>query len=517
MSNIATKKQFARNLTSGWVMLFAELAVAFLLTPFIIKQLGLSAYGLWTLMIGVIGYMGLIDVGIRGSVGRYINHYMALKDKQAVSQVVGTAMVVLSALGLLALLASFVVAYNFMAIFPKTPPELESAIHLCMPLMALGLWLAFVSSILGNLLAAKEALYLNNNYNLLLLLLRAGATVWVLLAGYGIKGLMLVTSALGIIGFLLLLRVSQRVLGDEMPHLTNFSLARLKEMWRYGVASFVSRTASTMANDSAPIIGAWVLGLEAVGIYSVAMTLTQYSRRLIDQANSAIFPSVMKAAAVRDLPGLRGLYLRFMNVSFAIGSLVFIGMMVFSQSFLGLWVGKSYEVGAIVSGILAFGYLMQGFASTAPLALSGLDRIGVTVKIGIGEAVACVVLTAVLPGVFGLGLAGMALGAVLPRLFSNLVLYPRLAVDCMGPELRTDMWRTLGRNVALCVAVGVAFVGVHWLVPGNTWPGLVASVAIVTLGHIFFLGQRYEAFPFVERFNQRAHAALRRLVPGGGA
>jgi hypothetical protein len=182
-----------------------------------------------------------------------------------------------------------------------------------------------------------------------------------------------------------------------------------------------------------------------------------------------------------------------------------------------LWVGAEYQAGAIVSGILAFGYLMHSFASTAPLTLSSLDRIGITVKIGIGEALGCVILTAALPGLFGLGLAGMALGATLPRLFSNLIMYPRFAVDCMGPELKPDMWRGLGRNLALCAAVTLAFLGVHWLLPGNTWPSLVASVAIVTVGHVFFLGHRYEAFPFVERFNQRAHAALRRLVPGGGA
>ena len=139
------------------MLLAAEVAVAFLLTPYIIIKLGAAAYGVWALLIGVIGYMGLIDIGIRGSVGRYVNHYLALKDARAVSEVVGTANVMLTAFGMLALAASFVIAAYFTRIFPKTPPELLGAIRYSLPLLAVGLWLSFVSSILGNLLAAREA------------------------------------------------------------------------------------------------------------------------------------------------------------------------------------------------------------------------------------------------------------------------------------------------------------------------------------------------------------------------
>lgn len=516
MSTVATRQQFARNLTSGWTLLAVELAVAFLLTPFVIRELGAAAYGIWALMISVIGYMGLIDIGIRGSVGRYVNHYMALKDARAVAQVVGTALVVLTALAAVCFGASFLVARHFEAIFPKTPPELADDILLCLPLMAFGLWMAFVSSVLGNLLQAKEALYLNNRWSLVLLLLRAAATVAVLKAGMGLEGLMLATTAVGVLGLVIIYAVTRHVMSAEMPGLTHCSWQRLVEMWRFGVASFVSRSASTMANDSAPIIGMWVLGPEAVAVYSVAMTLAQYARRLIDQAATAVFPSVMKTGAMRDLPGLRALYLRYMNISFAIGSLVFIGMIVFSASFLALWVGAQYAAGGWVVGILCFGYLMQGVASTAPLTLHSMDRIGVTVKIGIGEALACVALTALLP-LAGLGLAGMALGATIPRLVTNLLLYPQLAVDAMGAQLKPELWRALGRNGAMCLGVLLAFIAIHALVPATHWPGMVSSVGLVTLLHVLALGHRYEAFPAVERLNARALATLRRWFPGSTA
>jgi O-antigen/teichoic acid export membrane protein len=494
MAIVASRLQFSRNLSSGSLLLVVEVAVAFLLTPFIIIKLGAAAYGVWALMISVIGYMGLIDIGIRGSVGRYVNHYLALKDARAVGEVVGTANAVLTALAAVALVAAFVLAAFFEQVFPKTPAELLGDVRFSLPLLAVGLWLSFVSSVLGNLLAAREAMYIINHVTLVMLLVRSAAVVWALSAGHGLDALVLITVGSSLVSGVVALAITRRAYGAEMPRLLGFSLARLREMWRFGIAAFTARTASTMANDSAPIVGMWVLGPEAVALYSVAMTLTQYGRRLIDQASSAIYPSVMKAGAVRDLPALRGLYLRYMDIAFAIGSLLFIGLMVFSHAFLGLWVGPTYQAGAVVVGILAFGYLMQAAAGTGPLTLAAMDRVTLTMKIGIAEAVACVALTAALPGLLGLGIAGMALGATLPRLVTSCIVYPWLMGGVLGRDFGTAMRARLRGNLLICLGVAAGFAAVWAVLPGHTWPTLVAAAALVTVLHVAALGRRYEAF-----------------------
>lgn len=498
MSHIASRIQFTRNLFSGWISLVAEIIVAFVLTPYIIIKLGAATYGIWSLMISVIGYLGLIDIGIRGSVGRYINHYLVLKDHRALNEVVGTSTVVLTGLSLLAGVAALFLAENFSVIFPKTPPELIGDIHFALPLLALGLWLSFVSSILGNLLAAREALYLTNGYSLITLLVRSVAIYFVLDAGHGIQALVLVTIGTSLLGALLTLWSVRRVFASEMPSFVMFSASRLREMWRFGLASFVARTSSTMANDSAPIIGMWILGPEAVAIYSIALTLTQNARRVLDQAGTAIFPSVMKAGAIKDFAGLRTLYLRFMDIGFAIGSLIFVGLIVFSGDFLLLWVGPEYIDGAVVVGILAIGYLMSSTSSTGPLSLASLDRINTTMRISLGEAVACILLTAALPGMFGLGLAGMALGSTLPRLFSSCVLYPWLSIHCLGFELQKPLVRGIVKNMLLTAASALAFWCIQTVMSNAvTWTTFAIAVSLATMFHLLLVGSQYEGLPVI--------------------
>ena len=82
-------------------------------------------------------------------------------------------------------------------------------------------------------------------------------------------------------------------------------------------------------------------------------------------------------------------------------------------------------------------------------------------KISLGEAVACVFLTAALPGLFGMGLAGMALGSTLPRLFSSCLLYPWLAVQSLGIELQKPFMRGIAKILVLTAAVTLVFWCIH--------------------------------------------------------
>ena len=159
---------------------------------------------------------------------------------------------VLTGLSVLAGIVAIFLAENFSTIFPKTPPDLIGEIRFALPLLAVGLWLSFISSILGNLLAAKEALYVTNAYSLITLLVRSIAIYLVLEAGHGIDALVLVTLGTSLLGALLTLWSVRRAFASDMPSFIVFSTSRLQEMWRFGLASFVARTSSTMANDSAP-------------------------------------------------------------------------------------------------------------------------------------------------------------------------------------------------------------------------------------------------------------------------
>src|SRR5580765_5542459 len=63
----AVKVVYLRSLVTNWVGYAANVVVAFFLSPFIVHTLGDSGYGVWSLLMSIVGYVGLIDLGVRVS------------------------------------------------------------------------------------------------------------------------------------------------------------------------------------------------------------------------------------------------------------------------------------------------------------------------------------------------------------------------------------------------------------------------------------------------------------------
>src|SRR5580698_11677445 len=96
-----------RAVTTSWVAVTANAAVGFLITPYVLHHLGDEAYGLWILTVNCVGYYGLLDIGIRSSILRYVSRHQALEDTESVNEVVATAFYYYLFAALIIILATF--------------------------------------------------------------------------------------------------------------------------------------------------------------------------------------------------------------------------------------------------------------------------------------------------------------------------------------------------------------------------------------------------------------------------
>ena len=81
------------------------------LTPFVLRELGVARYGVWILTSSIIGYYGFLDLGFRAGVTQYLTRYLALGDYDKSSDCMSSAVAALSVLGLLLVALSIGAAY----------------------------------------------------------------------------------------------------------------------------------------------------------------------------------------------------------------------------------------------------------------------------------------------------------------------------------------------------------------------------------------------------------------------
>ena len=134
-SQLPGRAKLAKNVFANWTGLLAEVSVALFLTPFIITTLGTVTYGVWSLANGVIGYLGLIDLGLRACLGRFVNQHLARGDDEAVNEVLATSFAFLAGAAVIVGFVAFFIGVKFSAFFEKTPADLAIQMRIVLPLL----------------------------------------------------------------------------------------------------------------------------------------------------------------------------------------------------------------------------------------------------------------------------------------------------------------------------------------------------------------------------------------------
>src|SRR5687768_9322610 len=123
-------RRFIRNILSSWAGYGITLVVGFCLAPFLVTRLGAAGYGIWTLIVAVTGYCGLLDLGLRSSVVRFVVRHVAQTNHGEVNRTLSSALFMLTGAGILALLATGAIYLTFdaFAIDPAFQPAAKAAL-----------------------------------------------------------------------------------------------------------------------------------------------------------------------------------------------------------------------------------------------------------------------------------------------------------------------------------------------------------------------------------------------------
>jgi O-antigen/teichoic acid export membrane protein len=235
-----------RNVVSNWAGSLISLLVAFFLSPFVVHHLGATAYGVWVLIMSLTGYLGLLDLGVRGTVTRYVAEFHTRGKHEEASRLVSSALAIFTLLGAVALATSIVAALIASRLF-HLPQN-----HLGVLLIVAGASVAttLIGSVFGAIVVGLQQFEISNAIEICLAIAKAATILLALGNGRGLlalaviqlvfSGLTLVAYALTSWGLYSQLRV-RYMLSDkasaQLPvpfkcFLISYLLYRLASHWR---------------------------------------------------------------------------------------------------------------------------------------------------------------------------------------------------------------------------------------------------------------------------------------------
>lgn len=465
----SVSEKIIKNTVFNAIGRFWGMLVALVLTPYIIRHIGLERYGILALVGATTGYFGLLDFGIGTSFVKYIAEFQANKDSGKINQVVVTGFIFYSALAAVLAAASIFVARP-LAMFLKTQPYLysETVFVFTLGIIILGLTNAF--SPFAALQSGLQRMDISNKVGIAMSVLNVVGTVFCLENSYGIVGLMFSNACVVIIAGVCNIIIAYRISPGLSLAFRQFSGDMFIKLFSLGYKLQVSTIANLLHFQVDKVLLAYLLNVEFVGYYNVASQLASRVRELPLLLISAIFPAASELGAKTDKEGLKKLYFRSLKYVVLAGLPLSAAAIIFAKPFMTLWLGQGYGKAVFTLQVLVTAYFVNILSGPGFLILNGIGM----PKYGMASSGLAAFLNLVLSTslVLMIGYYGVVFGT-----FISMVVAAGYFIIKFHEVMAIPVWKTAGpiflKPLAACSAATAI---VRSLEPGAgvaTWHALI--------------------------------------------
>ncbi|MEO6212645.1 MAG: oligosaccharide flippase family protein [Vicinamibacterales bacterium] len=454
-----------RNVFSNWTSYLVTAVIAFMLTPVVVHSLGATGYGLWTLVLSITGYFGLLDLGIRSSVSRFLARHLALNDDEAVNRTASAAFLMLACGGVIAFLATLGIAAFFFDSF-LVEPEYASAGRTALLITGLNMSCVLPLGIFSAMLYASERFDIVSGITIVMELARGALVVWLLRNNYGLVALAVVALGISALQYGAMAVFARRLHPRLRINLRQVDWAVGRELFGFSIYRFVWIVANQLIfYVDAVVIGIY-LGAGAITHFAIAASLVNYGRNVVFLLLDPLYPSAARMDADGDVVELQRLLIVGTRLALLVALPLCVGFMFLGRQFITLWMGSEYVGSAVVLMVLTipqFGSMPQYVSA---LVLAGMARHKVFAYVALAEGIANVVLSVYL--VQRIGLIGVAWGTVIPALLTNFVVVPLYTLHVLKIDLKDYLVKAYLRPV-LCALPVVAMAYSYSMLETTTW------------------------------------------------
>ncbi len=413
--------RITKNITSNVLAFVISVIIPILLTPFVIHRLGNQHYGLWILIGSVIGYYGLLDLGIGSSVVRYVSKYIAADDEQNLNGFVNTVLFMFILVSIAAIIVSGVLSLFLADFFDLS--EADAALFSRLVLvLGMAFALSFPGGVFGGILQAIQRYDVNNVMEISCSIAKAGMTVYFLSRGGGLMALGLITLLFKCIDVPYKIFFALRLTPMLKIDLRLAQKSKLRDIFGYSIFAFIWRIADRFRfHMDSVVIGAF-LSAGAITFYSIGARLMTYYLRLTGAFSSVTTPMFSSMEARDQSEKIRNLLTNGTRYLSLIAIFVGMSLILYGKPFIRLWIGEGYSSSYYVMLILIVPYMIALSQSMSLTAAYGIGKHKFLSVVTIGEGVLNLALSILL--VRRYGIYGVALGTAIPMLIVKLFIQP---------------------------------------------------------------------------------------------
>ena len=318
--------------------------VGLLYIPFMLRMMGQTEYGLYSLVASVISYLTVLDLGFGNAIIRYTAKFRAEGKQREQYEMFGMFLLLYSCVGIIALLIGGMLYCNVDRLFDRTMTveELEK-VRIMMVLMCVNLAFTFPMSIFGSIITAYENFVFQKLVNIARIILNPLVMIVMLMMGYRAIGMVVVTTLFNVATLLINCWYCFHKIGIKI-YWGKFKWDFLKEISIYSFWIFLNALMDRIYWSTGQFVLGIYKGSAAIAVYAVAIQLQAIYMTFSTAISGVFLPKVTAMVAKGSCEQeVSDLFIRTGRIQYIVMAFILTGFILFGRDFVRLWAGNDYE------------------------------------------------------------------------------------------------------------------------------------------------------------------------------
>lgn len=363
--------QLKAGVVLNYVVIILNTVVGLLYTPYMLRMMGQSEYGLYSLVASVIAYLTVLDLGFGNAIVRYTAKFRAEKKTEEQYEMFGMFFLLYLVIGIIAFGIGLGLYFNVGTLFGNTMTAVElDRARIMMLLLVANLAFTFPMSIWGSIIQAYEDFVFQKSLNIFRIILNTAVMICLLHFGYKAVAMVVVQTIFNVLTLVVNFIYCRRKLNIHIYfRFKHFHWGFLKEVAIYSFWIFLNAIMDRVYWSTGQFVLGAIVGTAAVAVFAIAIQLEGMYMQFSTAISSVFLPKVTAMVATnRSRKEISDLFIRTGRIQYIVLAYILSGFIIFGRQFIELWAGAGYSDAYIIS-LLFF----------IPLTVPLIQNLGITI------------------------------------------------------------------------------------------------------------------------------------------
>lgn len=360
--------QLKKGAILSYVNIFLTNVIGLVLTPFIVKSLGDSEYGLYSLIGALIGYLTIMDLGMNNTIVRYVSKYRAEKDAKGERNFLGAMMIIYFVISIIVAIIGAFLYLNLDSFFGDTLSfvEMEKA-KIMMIILIVNIMFSLPGGAFTAICNAYEYFVFPRALSLLKYVFRSILVYVILKFGADSIGLVVLDTIVNILAILISIFYVLKKMKVKFSF-GGYDKQLFTNIFSYSIWIFLYAIITQIQWKGGQLVIGANLNTVSVAIYAIGIMLGTYYGAFSAAISNLFLPRATQMSVRNSSPlELTNMMVKIARFSLFSLIIVFISFLFLGRDFIHLWINESYDDAYFIALIIMIGYtipLIQTFANS---------------------------------------------------------------------------------------------------------------------------------------------------------